>query len=158
MITANENETVYWNSFSKDNGRPNYVVVTYTDKNGQLQTKRYNYVYKNANYNDENGNPEVMDVENGFFYLAEISENGEVKRITDSVFNLDNYSELLAAHKMLQDTAAYEAQYQAAQDAVKAALDEVNAIQAEIERLRNIKGVSNIQDLYKALEDARPER
>ena len=135
-----------------DDGRTNYVTVTYTDKNGEVQTKHYNYIRKYSKYGDE------LDIENGMFYLAEVEKdeagNYVVTRIVDNEYNFDDYSKLMDAFKTLTDIE----EYNAAKAAVDEAQSKVQALQKQIERLKNVtldsRALDNLRD---SLETAQAE-
>ncbi len=133
-----------------DAGRSNYVAVQYTDKDGNTQIKRYNFIRKNSGYLDK------LDIENGMFFLAEVKKGEDGKyhytRITNNDYNFDDYNKLLGALAAIEDLK----EYNAAKKAVGEAADKVNKLTERIEALQNIKGVSReaLETLQNKLEDA----
>ncbi len=67
----------------KDGGRTNRFVVTYIDDKGVKQTAYYNYVLKNTNKGDKE-----LDLENGIFYLAQITQDENGKWVANQVDTL----------------------------------------------------------------------
>ncbi len=151
-IEVGDEIPMQWMSTNQgDAGRSNYVRVDYIDKDGNLQTKRYNYVRKNSAYGDE------LDIENGMFYLAEVEKVGdkwEITRITDNEYNFDDYNKLMNALEAITDIE----EYNAAKAAVDEAQGKVQALQEQIERLKNVTlDNSAIENLRKSLETAQAE-
>lgn len=66
-----------------DNGRKNHFKVTYTDKEGNAQTKYYNLVYKGTKYEGSD-----VDLTKGVCYVAEVVYDKEAKK-----WNYAPYSE-----------------------------------------------------------------
>ncbi len=144
-IEVGEAVAMQWKQTNQgDSGRSNYVTVKYTDKDGTLQTKRYNFIRKNSNYDDD------LDIENGMFYLAEVKKGEDGKwhytRITDNENNYDDYNKLLAAIAAAENIEKY--------NAAKAAVDEATAKVEKIKaELDNLKNVSVNNSVIEALKD-----
>lgn len=119
-----------WDNVSGESGRNNHVTVTYKDKDGNTVTEYYNYIFKAEQYNDN------ADLTTGPVYLAMVKYNDESKKweaaqVNDEN-NYDDYKKLtetLDAINNLKD-------YSDAKEAVGKAKDEVEKLQAELDKLK----------------------
>ena len=119
-----------WDNVSGESGRNNHVTVTYKDKDGNTVTEYYNYIFKAEQYNDN------ADLTTGPVYLAMVKYNDESKKweaaqVNDEN-NYDDYKKLtetLDAINNLKD-------YSDAKEAVGKAKDEVEKLQAELNKLK----------------------
>ncbi len=148
--TDTEDDAQVWVNVKNDNGRNNHVKVTYTDKDGQPQTKYYNYIFKNSSsYKD------TMDVNNGPIYLAMIEKDPETGAWKNSEVvddnNFDDYGKLVSAIEAIQDLEDYAKAKKAVDDA-QAKVDELDK---EIAKLENYKvDTTKIDKLKEELDKA----
>lgn len=80
-------------SYNND-GRYNHFKVTYTDKDGQPQTKYYNIIYKGTNYanNDAYNDGVNVDLTKGICYVAELKYDGGKWSVDKDSEFLDDYT------------------------------------------------------------------
>ena len=141
-----------WDNVSGESGRNNHVTVTYKDKDGNTVTEYYNYIFKAEQYNDN------ADLTTGPVYLAMVKYNEDTKKweaaqVNDEN-NYDDYKKLtetLDAINNLKD-------YSDAKEAVGKAKDEVEKLQAELEKLKISKvDETTINEIKEKLEQAQKD-
>ncbi|MBE5848812.1 MAG: hypothetical protein E7298_01420 [Lachnospiraceae bacterium] len=148
--------TYNWVNRSKinDGGRSNAVLVTYKDKEGNLHEEYYNYVFKSSAYDkgDMTDEEYKKDLENGFFYLAQVEkdENGNwsVSKDTDEN-NMDQYANVIERLKETAEAVQVLDEYEKAKKAVDDAQSLVDTLE---EKLKELKDVQIDDSQVKALE------
>ncbi len=138
-IKRNDPVTVNWEKDSDNgiHGRTNRLKVQYTDKDNNVHTEYYNYVFKSTNNGDT-----VQGVSTGPVYLAAIKTNEEGIKYVDpdqSANNFDNYKKLNNAITAISDLSKYNA----AKEAVDNAAKKVQNLQIEIGQLKAKLATSN---------------
>ncbi len=152
-VERGEYYDLQWNTTGQaDSGRTNHVVVTYTDIDGNEQTRYFNYILKEGKYESES------DFTTGTIYLAEITVDSEgnysYQKVEDSDYVMDDYQKLLSSISSI----AYLAEYQAAQSAVSEAASKVSSLEEQIAQLESVKADSSaINALKKQLESAQED-
>ncbi len=149
-VTAGETKEYFkTNSNQNDAGRTNRFKVTYKvkikDEDGNEKVEErfayYNYVRKSPDYDqdkDENGN---IDLTKGAFYLEKIEYNETTKkwvatRVEDN--NLDDYSKLAELYKEAKEAKQVKADYEKAIKAVEKARSEVEELQEELDKIKDL--------------------
>lgn len=138
----------YYTNVSGDNGRMNHIKVTYTDSEGNPQTKYYNVAYKGTKYEGED-----VDLTKGICFITEVTytpgENGKKGTWSYAAYNpknsvfLDDYTLTAGYRKAAEDVAKAEA--------------EVDRLEKELQKFRDDQEVyegkvNSYKDTLKELE------
>ncbi len=139
------NQTWVKKTDTKVNGRDTRIKVTYTDDNGDPQTKYYNYICKAKADKYEGAN---VDLENGVIYVAEVTYDEETKTWDYAKYNPDG-SVFLDNYNLTKD-------YTEAKEKVAAAAAEVKKLRAEVEAIETKVSDNNtrLTDLKTKLDKA----
>ena len=129
-IEHNANSGYKWDrSTTGDGGRTNRVKVTYKDKNGDTQTKYYNYIFKNSD--------EASDLSGGPIYVALIEEDSDGKHVNREGAGMSNFDNMTNLKDVLKAVDKLDA-YDKAQNDVAEAEAEVKRLEEAIKKLNNI--------------------
>lgn len=151
------------------NGRMNHTKVTYTDKNGVVQTKYYNIVYKGTDFEGTD-----VDLTKGICYIAEVTYDKDTKQWSyapyseDSAFS-DDYSIYNGYREAIKAVDKAAAEVQRLTDELNNLSERVSTNKSVLEGLNDkleaakaaynnsAKSLNDLRDLYNYLtEDVQP--